>query len=111
MSLLKASKKDIERFMKKVDKLPNGCWFYMGARSKGGKREGSKPYGSFYVNGKTVRAHRFSSEVFNKDECPDGFHRAHTCCFSMCVNPEHVKVVPAEENLAERCKTRQRRIK
>lgn len=43
--------------------------------------------------GTTVRAHRFSSEVFNCEECPPGHHRDHECCFSLCVHPEHIKVV------------------
>ena len=105
--LLKATEADIARFMDKVDKLPNGCWFYTGARSRGGtssKRKWSqKWYGSFYLNGTTVRAHRFSSEVFNKDECPKGYARDHLCEFSLCVNPEHIEVVTNEENIRRKC--------
>lgn len=35
MSLLRANVDDIKRFLKYVDKLPNGCWFWTGARSRG----------------------------------------------------------------------------
>lgn len=94
--MIEATDKDIQRFMSKVDKLPNGCWFWTAARSRG--KGNSKWYGTFSINGRSVRAHRFSSEVFNKDECPPGHHRDHTCCFSLCVAPHHIEVVSHEEN-------------
>lgn len=94
--LLEASAADIDRFMGYVDKLPNGCWFYTGARSRGGGN--CKWYGSFRIGGKVVRAHRFASEVLGRQECPTGCHRDHTCEFSLCVNPEHIEIVTHEEN-------------
>lgn len=93
---LVASEKDIKRFMSYVEILPNGCWYWMGGRSKG--KGNRKTYGSFSLNGRTIRAHRFASEVFNGDECPSGYHRDHTCCFSMCVNPAHIEIVTHEDN-------------
>lgn len=96
MALLQATDDDIDRFMDKVDILPNGCWYWTGGRSRGGGN--SKWYSSFSLNGNSVRGHRFSSEVFNKDECPDGHHRDHLCSFSMCVAPHHIEVVTKEEN-------------
>lgn len=33
--ILKASDQDIARFMSYVEKLPNGCWYWTGARSRG----------------------------------------------------------------------------
>lgn len=98
--LLKATQSDIERFMRYVDKLPNGCWYWCGARSRGGGNR--KWYGSFSVGGNVVRAHRFASEVLAGDACPSGHHRDHTCFFSMCVNPEHIEVVSHEENEARK---------
>ena len=94
--IIKATSADIERFLKKVDKLPNGCWYWLGARSRG--KGNKKLYGSFSVGGKVVRAHRFSSEVFNAEACLPGQHRDHLCSFSMCVNPDHIEVVSREEN-------------
>lgn len=90
------TQRDVERFMKLVDKLPCGCWYWLGARSRG--KGNRKNYGTFKINGKPVRAHRFSSEVLAKDACPPGSHRDHTCGFSMCVNPDHIEVVSSEEN-------------
>lgn len=98
--MLEASERDIKRFMSKVDILPNGCWLWTGGRSRG--KGNSKWYGSFSLNGKTIRAHRFSSEVLNKHKCPPGHHRDHTCDFSMCVCPDHIEVVTHEENQARK---------
>ena len=55
------SDKSIARFMSYVDKLPNGCWYWMGARSRG--KGNRKWYGTFRHNGECIRAHRFASEV------------------------------------------------
>lgn len=85
---------DISRFMRSVDKLPNGCWFWTGGRSRG---KGNKRwYGSFSYKGKTVRAHVFSCDVIGKKVVPKGWHRDHTCVFSLCVNFDHIDpVLPA----------------
>lgn len=94
--MIQASQEDIDRFMRYVDKLPNGCWYWTGARSRG--KGNRKWYGSFRVGKRSVRAHRFSSEVLNGDDCPAGHDRDHTCCFSMCVNPAHIQVITKQRN-------------
>lgn len=94
--MIEATEADIKRFMSYVDKLPNGCWFWSGARSRG--KGNKKCYGSFRVNGKTVRAHRFAAEVLGKKFCPKGHHRDHLCSFSLCVNPDHLEIVTHEVN-------------
>ena len=100
MALLVATSADVERLMKNVFVLPNGCWLWLGARSRG---KGNRLwYGSFplRINGKwrTVRAHRFSSEVFNGHECPPGHDRDHNCTLSLCVHPGCIEVVPKKLN-------------
>jgi hypothetical protein len=88
---------DIDRFMTHVDKLPCGCWFWTGARSRG--KGNRKWYGSFKVKGRAVRAHRFSDEVLAKrGPLPRGHHRDHKCEFSLCVNPDCLERVTHEEN-------------
>lgn len=83
---------DVRRFYKYVDKLPNGCWFYTGARSRG--KGNRKWYGSFRVGKHTVRAHRFSCEAIGKKgPLPPGHDREHLCVFSLCVNPYHIEYV------------------
>ena len=94
--MIRATEKDVARFMSYVVKLPGGCWFWIGGRSKG--KGNRMPYGTFNVGGKAVRAHRFASEVLGGQECPPGHHRDHTCCFSLCVNPDCIEVVTADEN-------------
>lgn len=90
------SQDDIDRFMSYVDILPNECWFWAGGRSKG--RGNKKWYGSFWLDGQTIRAHRFAHDEIGKKTCPSGYHRDHTCCFSLCVNPEHLEAVPHTVN-------------
>jgi hypothetical protein len=91
---------DIARFFTYVEKLPNGCWFWNGARSRG--KGNRKWYGSFYVQGKTIRAHRFVCEALKNEYLKPGDHRDHTCKFSLCVNPDHLELVPATVNLQRR---------
>lgn len=96
MTLLRANIDDIKRFLRYVDKLPNGCWFWTGARSRG--KGNRKWYGSFRLGRTTVRAHRFASEVLGGNECPPEHDRDHKCCFSLCVNPDHIEVVHKRVN-------------
>lgn len=104
MSLLVANEADIARFMKYVEKLPCGCWFWTGARSRG--KGNRKWYGSFRLGKRTIRAHRFASEVLGKSECPPEHDRDHTCQFSMCVNPKHIEVVHKTVNQARKVERR-----
>lgn len=94
--MLTASQEDIKRFMSFVDILPNGCWFWTGARSRG--KGNKKWYGSFSLQGRTIRAHRFSCEILGKKKLLLGHHRGHVCMFSLCVNPEHITIISKEEN-------------
>ena len=89
--MIEATEADVKRFMGYVEKLPNGCWFWNGARSRG--KGNKKWYGTFAVGGKSVRAHRFSCDVFKREELPAEHHRDHTCKFSLCVNPDHLEIV------------------
>ena len=96
--MIQFSQADIDRFFKYVEKLPNGCWFWTGARSRG--KGNKKWYGSFGVKGKVIRAHRFSCEALANPpkHCPPEHDRDHTCLFSLCVNPDHLEVVHKKEN-------------
>lgn len=93
--------KDLYRFMSKV-RIQDGpikgspCWIWTGAKSKGGGKRIA--YGTFKVEGKAIRAHRYSSEEIRKQECPKGFERHHICEDSLCVCPEHIEVVTQQHN-------------
>lgn len=82
--------------MSYVDVLPCGCWFWTGARSRGGgRRKGLKGrgkwYGTFRYRGRAIRAHRFSCDyLVHKEPLPKGMHRDHLCLFSLCVRPDHL---------------------
>lgn len=101
MTPIEATQADIDRFFSYVEKLPNGCWFWTGARSRG--KGNKKWYGSFRVGRRVVRAHAFASDVIaQRGPVPKGFQRDHTCKFSLCVCCEHIEVVPAAVNTARR---------
>ena len=89
---------EIARFMFYVDKLPCGCRFWTGARSKGGGHKKQKWYGTFWWRGKSWRAHMWSHDKLGKKFFKPGHHRDHSCVFSMCVNPDHIDAVPPLEN-------------
>lgn len=94
--MIHATDADTARFMKYVEKLPNGCWFWSGARSRG--KGNRKWYGSFRVGRRVVRAHVYSCDVIKKVECPPDHERDHNCVFTLCVNPEHLDIIPREEH-------------
>lgn len=100
MTLLTATQAEITRFMSHVDILPNGCWFWMGARSVG--RGNKKPYGTFAWRKQRHRAHRFACEQIKGVALPEDHHRDHLCRFSLCVNPDHIDIVHKDINQARR---------
>jgi DNA-binding transcriptional regulator YdaS (Cro superfamily) len=82
----------IERFMKKVQKQPNGCWIWTGANNY--------QYGNFKYKNETY-AHR-SSFVLHKHEIPIGMFVLHKCDVPLCVNPEHLFVGNHKDNMQDK---------
>lgn len=72
------------------------CWLWKGARSKGGGKRAV--YGSFWFNGKMIRAHIYASDEIKRLECPKSFERHHVCEDTLCVCPEHVEVITQQKN-------------
>lgn len=80
-----------ERFWAKVaGPDANGCWLWQHCTSHG--------YGSFVVDGKKIRAHRYSYERL-VGPIPDGLTLDHLCHVKACVNPAHLEPVTQGENV------------
>lgn len=78
---LQRFKSEAERFLDHATPCPpSSCllWIPNGAR-----------YGSFWMRGKNIGAHRASFMLFN-GEIPDGMMVCHRCDVGICVNPEHL---------------------
>lgn len=83
----------LERFEEYHMPEPNsGCWLWIAAV------RGRPDYGTFSVNNKQVRAHRWAYEHFI-GPVPDGLVLDHLCKVSTCVNPWHLEPVTNRENL------------
>jgi hypothetical protein len=78
-----------QRFWKKVQKTDT-CWLWTGAVSTHG-------YGTAWVNGRSLKAHRFSYEA-TRGEIPSGLQLDHLCRVRLCVNPSHLEPVTNREN-------------
>lgn len=82
-----------ERFWGKVEKS-DGCWEWQKCKTFFG-------YGLFRVDGKNVRAHRFSWGSIN-GAIPDGMCVLHHCDNPSCVNPDHLFIGTKKDNAQDR---------
>lgn len=80
----------IDRYWSYVVK-GDSCWGWSGAKTRNG-------YGDIYVNGKMIKAHRFSYEV-HFGSIPDGMVIRHTCHNPECTNPDHLKIGNQADNM------------
>lgn len=82
----------VQRFERFHQPIPfSGCWIWMGALSSDG-------YGSFYVDGRSIAAHKFSYEQLHGPVAPL-IELDHLCRVRCCVNPAHVEPVTHKVNM------------
>jgi hypothetical protein len=76
-----------------------GCWEWTGAKTRGGAsaRFHRNRYGALWVEGRTVRAHRWIYELII-GPIPDSKELDHLCDFSLCVNPYHLQPATKPDN-------------
>lgn len=82
----------IPKFMRRVKKLPSGCWEYQGSRDTNG-------YGLFCVAGKYVNTHRFAWFAHHK-QWPT-MYVLHRCDNRICCNPAHLFLGTQSDNMQD----------
>jgi len=84
-----------DRLMALTHPEPNtGCWLYAGA-------ENGRGYGLIGIDGRQVKAHRFSWE-HHHGPIPAGMHVLHKCDVRLCVNPDHLFLGTNYDNVQDK---------
>ena len=79
----------------------SGCWLWTGFKSTTG-------YGVLQVDGKKIKAHRISYEIYKK-QIPQGMSVLHKCDVRECVNPDHLFIGTHQDNMKDMVEKRRSR--
>jgi hypothetical protein len=89
-----------DRFLKLIDRVPDGCWKWLGSVRTRTYKHRRYRYGSY--NGKL--AHRLIYEALH-GIIPSHLEIDHICHNKLCVNPAHLQVLTHQQNCARRPKS------
>lgn len=88
------------KFLKRILIDENGCWLYQGYLMRNKLGMG---YGWVYFRGKNRGAHR-ASWMIHYGEIPDKMFVCHKCDVTHCINPEHLFLGTAKDNVHDMIK-------
>jgi hypothetical protein len=94
----------LTRFVAKIQQQVNGCWQWTASKTSrrlttvAGDEHIDGGYGLFWLDGKTVVAHRVAYEHWIR-LIPDGLEIDHLCRNRGCVNPLHLEPVTHSLNM------------
>lgn len=81
-----------------IERLPfSGCWIWLGAIN-------SEGYGTTRVHGKSVKAHRLFYQEAHGIELTSDILLMHSCDIRCCVNPHHLQMGSARDNMVDMAK-------
>jgi len=84
----------LTRFKSKIKfNLQTDCWEWVAGKGNFG-------YGSFWMNGKSLSAHRASYELFNEIH-PGSAYVLHKCDNPACCNPKHLFLGTQKDNMVD----------
>lgn len=88
-----------ERFHTKYEKDPNGCWSWLGFKTRAGYGLYSASCKEHGIELKNLVAHRVSWMLHHNLDWPGGLEILHQCNNRSCVNPDHLVPGTHKENM------------